>query len=83
MGQKSSNGKVLFQACLQQNKKSYFVSEPEMLKTDWFTNAKSTGICGATSTPVWQMENIRNEIIHLLAEKKGPNELTKHILSLN
>ncbi len=65
-GAKSSNGKVLYQACLNENKRSYFVSENGNLQTEWFKNAKSIGICGATSTPLWQMEDVKNEILDLL-----------------
>lgn len=68
-GTKSSNGKVLYQTCLTENPNSFFVSEKEELKKEWFTNVGSVGICGATSTPLWQMESIKNEIINLKAEK--------------
>ncbi|MGZ2370060.1 4-hydroxy-3-methylbut-2-enyl diphosphate reductase [Ancylomarina sp. YFZ004] len=61
-GQKSSNGKLLFDVCKQENSQSYFVSHPDELKMTWFTKAKSIGISGATSTPSWLMEQIAENI---------------------
>jgi 4-hydroxy-3-methylbut-2-en-1-yl diphosphate reductase len=57
-GKKSSNGKVLYNVCKSINEQSYFVSDTEDLHNEWFVNANSVGICGATSTPLWQMEEI-------------------------
>jgi 4-hydroxy-3-methylbut-2-enyl diphosphate reductase len=54
-GKKSSNGKVLFEECKKQNEKTYFVSSPDELKSDMYQGEISVGICGATSTPKWQM----------------------------
>jgi (E)-4-hydroxy-3-methyl-but-2-enyl pyrophosphate reductase len=61
-GQKSSNGKLLFDVCKQENSQSYFVSHPDELKMTWFTEAKSIGISGATSTPSWLMKQIAENI---------------------
>ncbi len=61
-GKKSSNGKYLFDICKQSNPDSYFVSETEELQRDWFSNIKRVGICGATSTPMWLMEEIAAKI---------------------
>lgn len=57
-GQKSSNARFLFEVCEQTNPNSYFISFPEDLKKEWFSKADSVGICGATSTPQWLMEQI-------------------------
>ncbi len=57
-GKKSSNGKVLFQVCKEANANTYFISSADELNADWFTNCESVGICGATSTPLWLMENV-------------------------
>ncbi|MDR2836078.1 MAG: 4-hydroxy-3-methylbut-2-enyl diphosphate reductase [Bacteroidales bacterium] len=62
----SSNGKMLFDTCKKNNESSYFVTDEKDLKTEWFGNFKSVGISGATSTPIWLMENIKNEIINLI-----------------
>lgn len=65
-GAKSSNGKVLYHTCLNENMNSYFVSDKSALKKEWFNNVASIGICGATSTPVWQMEEVKEEILRIL-----------------
>ena len=61
-GAKSSNGKVLFNECLSVNPRTYLVSSPEELDPEWFKEIKSVGICGATSTPKWLMEEIKLRI---------------------
>lgn len=61
-GQKSSNGKMLFQVCKEENPNTYFVSDVDELKPEWFKNTKSVGVCGATSTPRWLMEKIAENI---------------------
>nr|WP_321406665.1 4-hydroxy-3-methylbut-2-enyl diphosphate reductase [uncultured Carboxylicivirga sp.] len=66
-GKKSSNAKVLFVACCDVNIKSYFVSEASEVMEEWFVDAKSSvGVCGATSTPQWQMEEVAQRISSLL-----------------
>ena len=61
-GQKSSNGKMLYQSCKEENDNSYFISDVDEINTDWFNGINSVGICGATSTPRWLMENAQNTI---------------------
>ena len=61
-GQKSSNGRVLFEACRQENPRSYMVDDPEAIQEGWFEGAESVGICGATSTPKWLMEGCKEKI---------------------
>ena len=61
-GQKSSNGKMLYQSCKEENDKSYFISDVDEINVDWFYGINSVGICGATSTPRWLMENVQNTI---------------------
>ena len=61
-GKKSSNGKVLFDICKQINKNAYFVSESDDLDKIPFSQNLSVGICGATSTPKWLMEEIASKI---------------------
>jgi (E)-4-hydroxy-3-methyl-but-2-enyl pyrophosphate reductase (IPP and DMAPP forming) len=63
-GNQSSNGKVLYDACKNVNEKSYMVESENDLILSWFTDAKSAGICGATSTPKWLMEQVANKIKH-------------------
>ena len=61
-GKKSSNGQMLFQSCKEENKDSYFISDVNEIKKEWFSDAKTIGICGATSTPRWLMENVQESI---------------------
>ncbi len=61
-GRKSSNGQALFKVCKVVNERSYFVENEEEVNPDWFVNANSVGICGATSTPMWLMENVARAI---------------------
>lgn len=58
-GKKSSNGKVLFEECKKQNAKTYFVSSPDEITPAMYAGETSIGICGATSTPKWQMEAVK------------------------
>ncbi len=64
-GKKSSNGKVLFDVCKDMNPNTYFVSSKEELDKSWFKENDRIGICGATSTPQWQMEEIKQTILAL------------------
>ncbi|MBD1396696.1 4-hydroxy-3-methylbut-2-enyl diphosphate reductase [Pontibacter sp. JH31] len=61
-GKKSSNGKALYSVCKQHNPNSYFVENEEELEKAWFENAESVGICGATSTPMWLMQQVADSI---------------------
>ena len=61
-GKKSSNGKMLYKSCKSENPNSYFVSDVYELNSDWFKHSKTVGICGATSTPRWLMENVQKQI---------------------
>lgn len=65
-GAKSSNGKVLFNECLSVNPRTYLVSSADELNPDWLKNIESVGICGATSTPKWLMETIKQKINSIL-----------------
>lgn len=62
-GKKSSNGKVLYKACLSVNPHSYFVEGPEDIDFSTIANTKTLGICGATSTPKWLMEQCKEAIL--------------------
>lgn len=59
-GKKSSNGKVLYDVCLKSNPNSYFISDPADLSPSMFEPNDKVGICGATSTPMWLMEKVRD-----------------------
>lgn len=61
-GKKSSNGKALFQVCLAENTRSYFVENETEIDPSWFKTQDKVGICGATSTPMWLMERVMQYI---------------------
>lgn len=69
-GKKSSNGKILFDECRKHNPNSYFISTPDELDTDLLQPNLSVGICGATSTPKWQMEEVAEKIRKYLPKKQ-------------
>lgn len=68
-GRKSSNGKVLFAQCLSKNPRSYHIESPEEIDLSWFDGIETVGICGATSTPKWLMEECRDYIISYLHQR--------------
>ena len=67
-GKKSSNGKALFKVCKSHNDRSYFVENESQIEASWFKEQDSVGICGATSTPMWLMENVAKSILSLSPE---------------
>lgn len=62
-GRKSSNGKILYDVCRQNNLNTYFVSAPDELSPSMFDKNDKVGICGATSTPMWLMEKVKNILL--------------------
>ena len=64
-GTKSSNGKVLYQVCLETNALTHFISNVAEIQSGWFQPGQSVGICGATSTPLWLMEQVRDRLLSL------------------
>jgi 4-hydroxy-3-methylbut-2-enyl diphosphate reductase len=61
-GKKSSNGWVLYNVCKEINPNAYFVSSWDEVNLDWFETESRIGICGATSTPMWLMEEIASNL---------------------
>jgi 4-hydroxy-3-methylbut-2-en-1-yl diphosphate reductase len=61
-GTKSSNGKVLYNVCKERNPNTHFISKTDELSKEWFAPNDHVGICGATSTPMWLMEQIKSEL---------------------
>ena len=57
-GHESSNGKVLFELCHGVNARTWWLENASQIDMDWFRDGDSVGICGATSTPKWQLEEI-------------------------
>jgi 4-hydroxy-3-methylbut-2-enyl diphosphate reductase len=64
-GRASSNGKVLFNVARQANPRTYFIESVNEIDPVWFDGANNVGISGATSTPQWVMEEVRNYILSL------------------
>ena len=63
-GRKSSNGRVLFNECQRVNANSHLIEGPNEIDPSWFNDElKTIGICGATSTPKWLMEECRDAIL--------------------
>ena len=61
-GRKSSNGRVLCDVCRRANERCYMVEEASELDSQWCEGAESVGICGATSTPRWLMEQVAQAV---------------------
>jgi 4-hydroxy-3-methylbut-2-enyl diphosphate reductase len=61
-GKKSSNGKALYQVCKSENQRSFFVENEDEIDPNWFNANDKVGICGATSTPMWLMEQVMHYI---------------------
>ena len=68
-GRKSSNGRVLFNECLQRNPRSHHIESPTEIEMAWLDGVETIGICGATSTPKWLMEQCRDYILNKMNEK--------------
>lgn len=64
-GKESSNGKVLYELCKSVNPRSYNIQNTEQIDASWFKEGDSVGICGATSTPKWQLEGCADAISSL------------------
>lgn len=64
-GRNSSNGRALFDVCVRANPRSHMIEHEGELREEWFENANSAGVCGATSTPRWLMERVRENIVEI------------------
>ena len=62
-GRKSSNGKVLYNECKKINPNSYHIEGAKEIDMNWFKGVQTVGICGATSTPKWLMEECKTFIL--------------------
>lgn len=69
-GKKSSNGRVLYNECKSVNPRSYMIDAAADISLNWLSNCQSVGICGATSTPKWLMEECRD----LIAQSTLPSQ---------
>lgn len=62
-GTKSSNGKVLYRVCKDTNVNTFFISHEDEIKPEWFAAGERIGICGATSSPMWLMQQVRERLL--------------------
>ena len=69
-GRKSSNGKILYQECLQVNPNTHQIDQPDEIDPIWLKDARSIGICGATSTPKWLMEKCKEVVLQEEKDEK-------------
>lgn len=70
-GQKSSNGKILLGECREANPATHHISNASQIDPAWLKGASSIGICGATSTPRWIMEEVRDHVAKLMEGRDG------------
>lgn len=70
-GHKSSNGRVLFGECMKVNPNSHQIESPDEIDPQWLNGVSTIGICGATSTPKWLMEQCRDRVSRLLGDTDG------------
>jgi 4-hydroxy-3-methylbut-2-enyl diphosphate reductase len=61
-GKNSSNGKMLYEVCKAVNPNTHFISAPSELNPNWLNGNKTVGVCGATSTPLWLMEEVADRV---------------------
>ena len=64
-GKASSNGKVLCDLCKSRNIRTYHIDSPAEIKREWFRADDRVGICGATSTPKWLLEETAEHVLEL------------------
>jgi len=64
-GTNSSNGKQLYEICTQENANIHFISAVSEIKLSWFGVNEKVGICGATSTPLWLIKDVKNYLLTL------------------
>ncbi len=64
-GKASSNGKVLCELCKSLNIRTYHIDSAEEIKREWFRADDKVGVCGATSTPKWLLEDVANHVLDL------------------
>lgn len=77
-GRKSSNGKVLFDVCREANPTCHNIEGSTELRHEWFAECRSVGICGATSTPHWLMEEVAERIMEITSNTFSGLQSTNH-----
>ena len=65
-GKQSSNGAMLYKYCKRHNSKTYWISSVDEIEQNWLTGNGSIGVSGATSTPQWQLEKVRQYLLNVI-----------------
>lgn len=65
-GKKSSNGKILYEECRSVNQSTHLIANENEIDPNWLIGVSGIGICGATSTPRWLMEQVKERVIEML-----------------
>ncbi len=65
-GHKSSNGRILYSECLDANPDSHLITDETEIDPSWLEGKEYIGICGATSTPRWRMQRVKDYILEKL-----------------
>ena len=73
-GKKSSNGKVLYANCCEVNPHTHLVAKASEVKAEWIEGAASVGICGATSTPRWLMEDVKTRVLDIVTTNTSESD---------
>lgn len=71
-GRHSSNGKVLYEICKEENPRTVFVENEKEVRPEWFAGVEKVGISGATSTPQWLMERVKRRIEEMCVQSAHP-----------
>ena len=79
-GRKSSNGKVLYSECKRVNPNTHLIEGPDEIELEWLNKVESIGICGATSTPKWLMEECRNRILKVKGKTRAGLSKAKRMI---
>ena len=74
-GRNSSNGRVLYEICKSENPRTYFIESISEIDPSWFKGCETVGVTGATSTPQWLMEKVKEAIENLTKQKQKQQEV--------
>jgi 4-hydroxy-3-methylbut-2-enyl diphosphate reductase len=77
-GRNSSNGKVLYEICRETNPRSHFIEQETELRPEWFEGSETVGISGATSTPQWLMQRVKNAVDSMFGSSLTHTQQSPH-----
>lgn len=73
-GRKSSNGRALYEECRSVNSRSYFVEHASEIDPEWISGAATIGVCGATSTPAWLMQEVKHHLESIVSPEESDDK---------